>query len=348
MKPIQISAIVLSYNGDKRLLPTLESCRAQTYQYKDLVIADDASTDGGRSVAVINKWLEDNAQYFTNVHFISNKTNLGIVQNFRKAALMANGEIIFGIGQGDLYYGPDTFKILANEIRQQREKGLNDPLFWLGFYCSYSLIPSWHKVTHMASLPQHLNMLQLHPQKALTHLLRYGNFIGGSSFIYHKNYFSEDIFPLPNEIRDVEDYPALIYMLANNKKIGQLNMFLRWYEYGTGISTSKKSIEFDLRGRNSSIAVHNWVSQLNSISKHHKKMFETIAEYQQYRSHTSRFLHAPNIFIENLLHRGCSYLNSHNRYSNFLTNIESNSGIPFRADFMSSTNLADNNRGTYL
>ena len=75
--PIQISCVVLSYNGGDSLIRTLESCKLQTYPYKDLVIADDASTDNGYTVSVIEKWLADNSKFFTDVLFIKNETNMG-------------------------------------------------------------------------------------------------------------------------------------------------------------------------------------------------------------------------------------------------------------------------------
>ena len=57
---IKITGRVLTYNAGKKVIPTLESIKLQTYPHKDLVIADDASTDNGETIRIIEKWLEHN------------------------------------------------------------------------------------------------------------------------------------------------------------------------------------------------------------------------------------------------------------------------------------------------
>ena len=74
-------------------------------------------------------------------------------------------------------------------------------------------------------------------------ILSTGNFICGASFIYSTKFYDPKIYPLDN-ISNIEDYPALLYMLLTEKKIGFFDFSTRWYEYGTGVSTSKASSKF--------------------------------------------------------------------------------------------------------
>lgn len=235
MKKLQISCVVLSYNGGARIIPTLESCKLQTYVDKDLVIADDASTDEGITVNYIEDWLQTNSQYFKSVQFIKNQQNLGIVANMKNASLQAKGEIIFGLGQGDMCYGPDTFELIANSIIQERSLNTEVPLIWVGYYRSYSLKPHWHPVNSIISLPFQINKLK--DRKAALKALIRGNFIGAPSLVYSKQLF-QNFPPIPKEIRDCEDLPLLFYHIYNNIKFGRLNFFIRWYEVGVGVCSN--------------------------------------------------------------------------------------------------------------
>ena len=76
---------ILSYNQENYILETLESIKYQKIQYGagidvSLIITDDASKD--RTVEVINKWLEKNKVYFSNIDLIVNEQNKGTVKNF--------------------------------------------------------------------------------------------------------------------------------------------------------------------------------------------------------------------------------------------------------------------------
>jgi len=297
LKLIQISAVVLSYKGGDRLIPTLESCKLQTYPNKDLVIADDASPDDGYSVSIIEKWLEENRHHFTNVCFIKNRQNQGIVKNLRNAALEAKGDIIFPLGQGDTCYGPDTFQLIAKEIQKQRKKCLEDPYLWLTYYKTFIVEPKLQIVDHIvtsycpASAPYQFNLIRDNPEKALQILL-YDNFIGGASFIYLKRYFTPENFPLPDNIRDIEDYPSLLFMLIENNKIGFVNFYSRYYEYGVGI-TFQNSEESSKRMAETHKAISIW---LNNLANKDKRLYQYLNK-KTIESHDPRMHFSTSTYI---------------------------------------------------
>lgn len=232
---ILISCVVLSYNGGNSLIRTLESCRLQTYLHKELVIADDASTDADYTVSLIEKWLDSNNKFFQNVIFIKNKTNMGTIKNLRNAACHAHGDIIFSLGQGDLVYGPDTLANIVSEIEYHNNL---KPLIWLGYYRSYSINEKVNIIDNTDSLPYQLDMLtnnRRNIRAVLKRLIR-GGFIGAPSIVFTKRYFLD--FPeFPAYVTYAEDFMTLFYLIINGMPIGRLNLFVRWYEKGTGVSS---------------------------------------------------------------------------------------------------------------
>lgn len=278
MSIIQITALVQSYCGRTRIIPTLESCKLQNYPYKDLVIADDASNDGS-TIAIIENWLKDNAQYFTNVLFIKNSQNLGIVKNYHNAALRSQGDVIIPLGQGDTYYSRETFTRIANEIKKQRKENLSDPLVWLGYYKSYEIAPEWKEVNdHLLAYPVSMSLLEKSPDIALIKLLE-GNFIGAPSFVYNKNYFQEGIFPIPDAIKDLEDYAMSVWMLVKDHHFSYLPLFVRWYEKGTGLSASR-----NVRHLTSLKKVYDFVEEITRTYPKLNKLANESRKLNQIRS----------------------------------------------------------------
>ena len=298
--PIKISCVVPSYNGGNSLIRTLESCKTQTYPYKDLVISDDASTDDGYTVSIIEKWLAENSNFFTNVLFIKNTSNMGIVKNFRNASIQAQGEIIFGLGQGDLAFAPDTLERIANDVQKYKDASSDEniPLIWLSPFKAYSLQPSWHEVFTRTSLPYQLKLIRDYPELALCILLSAGNFICGSSFTYSAKFYDPEIYPL-GSIGNIEDYPALLYMLLTDKKIGFFDFNTRWYEYGTGIST-KKTANNTQKMQKSMSEIEDWLIAMASTLSVHKQTLITNSIKYRHESRLMKAIKYPRIFFTHL------------------------------------------------
>ena len=90
---IKIACIIPCYNYGHFLPDALESVLTQSILPHEIVIADDASTDG----------TEEIAKYYTKKHpdlitYIKNVTNLGIVENFNNAINHTSGEYIVLLG----------------------------------------------------------------------------------------------------------------------------------------------------------------------------------------------------------------------------------------------------------
>lgn len=94
MAPI-VSVICLCYNHARFIEEALDSVMKQSYAQVELIIVDDASTDG--SVDVIKKWLTTHP----GVPFVVNPDNLGNCRAFNRGLVMAHGKYIIDLSGDD-------------------------------------------------------------------------------------------------------------------------------------------------------------------------------------------------------------------------------------------------------
>ena len=232
----KISMVVKSYNGGERLIPTLESCKLQTYQDKELIISDDASPDG-ITPKIIEDWLSENEHYFKRVVFIKNEVNVGAVKNTRNAVMQTTGDVVFSTTQGDLIYGSETIERISKEIEKQRLDGLKDPYIWLGHFKSFVMKSGTKtKFYYPVSTKSDFDLIEKYPDKALEKM-KIANFICGVSLIFNSKYYDDNIYPLPKTMKNLGDYPCLLWNLINKHRIGIIRQFIHWYEYGVGVSS---------------------------------------------------------------------------------------------------------------
>lgn len=97
----KISVVMTTYNGCDYLHTQMESIRNQTVKPDEVIIIDDASTDG-KTPQTIQKYI--NHHYLDNWRLIQNTVNLGWEKNFIKAMDMAMGDIVFLADQDDVWF----------------------------------------------------------------------------------------------------------------------------------------------------------------------------------------------------------------------------------------------------
>jgi GT2 family glycosyltransferase len=85
----RVTLIVANYNYGSLLPQAMESVLAQTMAPDEIILIDDASTDGSQAVA---------ERYRDVAHVVLNEQNLGIVGNFNKAVGLASGDYIAFLG----------------------------------------------------------------------------------------------------------------------------------------------------------------------------------------------------------------------------------------------------------
>jgi glycosyltransferase involved in cell wall biosynthesis len=85
------------YNGEEYLVETLEAILNQTYSHFELVISDNASTDGTQAICRAYAAKDDRIRYFRNA------TNVGASRNFNRTFELASGEYFKWAAADDLH-----------------------------------------------------------------------------------------------------------------------------------------------------------------------------------------------------------------------------------------------------
>lgn len=102
MDTILVTIIVASYNAEKYIEETLESCINQTYKSIQIIITDDNSKDN--SVQIIEDWLNVKKTTHPNIEcvLVKSEINNGIPVNFNNGLKHAKGHWIKCIGSDDI------------------------------------------------------------------------------------------------------------------------------------------------------------------------------------------------------------------------------------------------------
>jgi teichuronic acid biosynthesis glycosyltransferase TuaG len=98
MKDSLVSIITPSYNSKGLIAKTIESVLAQTYDNWEMIIVDDASTDG--SPAYISSLIKDNPKF----KLIALEQNVGAAEARNRAIEVSNGQYIAFLDADDLWY----------------------------------------------------------------------------------------------------------------------------------------------------------------------------------------------------------------------------------------------------
>jgi glycosyltransferase involved in cell wall biosynthesis len=111
--PGLVSALVPTFNQAQLVRQTLASIQAQTYQRLQIVVADDASTDGTPDV------VAELARHDARIVLLRAAVNAGITANCNRALAAARGEFAAWLGGDDLW--------LPTKIEQQLRVFAADP-----------------------------------------------------------------------------------------------------------------------------------------------------------------------------------------------------------------------------
>lgn len=180
--------------------------------------------------------IDDYVKKFKCVQVISHPANIGTIKNKQCAIEQANGELCVGLSPGDLLYASNTISSLVEFYEK------NDPIFFVGYLRSYSLKDNGivQDVDFMAPSPNHISLLKA-PESSFNRLL-YANYISGASSVVTKKTLELDTLRIPEGVKYLEDHPFFLMAAYHGYSIPVYEKFIRWYEYGSGISTSQNKI----------------------------------------------------------------------------------------------------------
>lgn len=111
---MKISVALATYNGEKFIIEQLESILRQTQAVDEVVICDDRSQDG--TVPLIEEFIAQNSLGDRWRLFV-NERNLGYCENFKKAAYLCTGDVVFFCDQDDIWV-QNRIEVMAAVMRE--------------------------------------------------------------------------------------------------------------------------------------------------------------------------------------------------------------------------------------
>ncbi|MCR8645163.1 glycosyltransferase [Paenibacillus sp. N1-5-1-14] len=115
-----VSTIIPNYNNAPYIKDCVNSLLAQSYDNMEIIIADDASTDGSQDV------IAQLVAQHNHVHAIYNSHNIGITRNRKQAIQLAQGEYLNYLDSDDYIQNPDKLEAEMEIIQYYRKKYAED------------------------------------------------------------------------------------------------------------------------------------------------------------------------------------------------------------------------------
>lgn len=117
-----LSVHLLTYNNEKHIEVTLESIVNQKVNFEyEIVIGDDCSTDN--TLDILTKYK---LKYPTLIKLKRNKTQLGILKNFKTTLDRCNGKYVFDIAGDDIIQSENALQIMVDALQKDTNIGFVD------------------------------------------------------------------------------------------------------------------------------------------------------------------------------------------------------------------------------
>lgn len=122
MNNLKFSVLIPTYNGAELIGDTLRSILSQSFQNYEIIVQDDASSDG--TVEVIKTFNEPRIKIF------KNEKNLGYPGNLESLSKKATGDIVYLMGQDDIL-GEGALEETYKAFKVSEDIGaVARPYFW--------------------------------------------------------------------------------------------------------------------------------------------------------------------------------------------------------------------------
>lgn len=157
-----VSVAIITYNQKEYLQECIESVLSQDYPNIEIVVADDASTDGTQEML-----LDYEKKYPGKFNLQLGKKNLGITGNSNRARFACSGKYIAWMGGDDL--------MLPEKISRQVEYMEENPACTICYHDTVNFEDKTNKILHYARdfIPRGKR------NGCVRDLMKYGCFIGG-------------------------------------------------------------------------------------------------------------------------------------------------------------------------
>lgn len=121
---MKISCVIVSYNNGSLLEEAIMSVVKQTRPVDEIIVADDASTDGSRPL------IDALSQRYSNIKPIFRASNLGVSANRDLAMREAYGDFVTYL-DGDDYFHPTKIEAEERALSQRRDVIAYSDVRWI-------------------------------------------------------------------------------------------------------------------------------------------------------------------------------------------------------------------------
>ncbi|MBB6500975.1 glycosyltransferase [Pedobacter cryoconitis] len=270
MKEPLVSIIVVSYNHGKFIRENLDSIKNQTYKNIQLIVGDDASSDG--SVQVFEEWLTEN-NYPASKNYHANNTGLATMLN--ECIEMVEGEYVKMIA-GDDYFSEDYIMTCVQYLETSSLQAV---------YTNAFSVDEESKVVRESYFP----VVQYSTTAEMIKSLLRENFVPGSTLFLKANIFAR-IGKFPLDVL-LEDYYLALQLARLNLIIGSVSDSLIYYRrhdsnitntrfHYLEMKTIKQQLDFDQEGKYADDINRNIFRQ---VCEHNPHISELKKDYNEYK-----------------------------------------------------------------
>nr|WP_304100459.1 glycosyltransferase family 2 protein [Mitsuokella multacida] len=230
-----ISCVMCTYNGEKYILPQLQSIAEQTKKISELVIFDDISFDD--TINIIKKWAKENSHI--NVKININEQRLGPATNFAKALEASSGDYIFFCDQDDVWKKNKVEICLEKMKEVEGEYGRNLPCL---VHTDLEVVDQDLKIIATSFLSNQGLYHVEDSSKQLSTLLAQ-NFVTGCTMLINRA-LKNTALPFPQNII-MHDYWLALVAAASGKLVFVNKSTIKYRQHGHNTVGAKKYISFD-------------------------------------------------------------------------------------------------------
>lgn len=200
---MKLSVLILTYNSSQFIIDTINSIVNQKTNFEfEIIVSDDASTDKTYDI------LNDLSKKYYTLRVFQNKTNIGILKNYKNALNKCQGDYIFDLAGDDWVNNDNALQTLADVLDLHPNCSFVSSGYDIYYQKTGKTINFYNKKRIFESLDSYVKNHKIYGTLMAgccfnkNHLRRYVNFNE-----YEKNKF------------EIEDYPIMTDLIMNSSFI---------------------------------------------------------------------------------------------------------------------------------
>lgn len=223
-----VSIAVITYNSAKTVIETLESIKAQTYPYIELIISDDCSRDN--TVEICREWLQKNASRFARTELLIVSHNTGVADNLNRAESACQGEWVKGIAGDDILM-PNCIQDCMDYVTEHQ-----DTIYLFG---RCQVFGGTKEMQEQVESQFRYDFFELPLDQQYRRLIYEGNCLPATTAFYHRERVKAIGVQNDERIPLLEDWPKWINLVKAGVKFRFIDKVLVKYRVSeTSLSTS--------------------------------------------------------------------------------------------------------------